>query len=122
MNFALALAANKLPGISVAWAAPQDASAAPTITSTAPTAEELRLESLLVAGGLSESTRTALLNQFEAEATAQSTLQPTQAAMPARAALVTTKPLNAMPAATALERQDQLLAGLLLGSPEFQRR
>jgi len=122
MNFALALAANKLPGISVAWAAPQDASAAPTITSTAPTAEELRLESLLVAGGLSESTRTALLNQFEAEATAQSTLQPTQAAMPARAALVTTKPLNATPAPTALERQDQLLAGLLLGSPEFQRR
>ena len=30
--------------------------------------------------------------------------------------------MNRAPNATALERQDQLLAGLLLGSPEFQRR
>jgi uncharacterized protein (DUF1800 family) len=125
MNFALALAANKFQGISIAWAAPQDSSAAPTITYTGPTAEELRLESLLVAGGLSASTRDAVLDQFQAQATAESTVQPAQAAqaaMPARTVLVTAKPLNTAPAATALERQDQLLAGLLLGSPEFQRR
>ena len=127
MNFALALAANKLPGISVAWAAPQDSSAAPTITFTGPAAEEERLESLLVAGGLSKATRVALLDQFRdqataAQATAESTVQSVQAAMPARTVLVTAKPLNTAPAATALERQDQLLAGLLLGSPEFQRR
>jgi hypothetical protein len=29
---------------------------------------------------------------------------------------------NRAKAATALERQDQVLAGLLIGSPEFQRR
>jgi hypothetical protein len=29
---------------------------------------------------------------------------------------------NRAPAADAYEREDQLLAGLLMGSPEFQRR
>jgi hypothetical protein len=32
------------------------------------------------------------------------------------------KPINPAKAAAAQEKQDQLLAGLLLGSPEFQRR
>jgi hypothetical protein len=32
------------------------------------------------------------------------------------------KPVSPAQAAAALTRQDQLLAGLLLGSPEFQRR
>jgi hypothetical protein len=32
------------------------------------------------------------------------------------------RPQNRNAAATALERQDQVLAGLLIGSPEFQRR
>jgi len=35
---------------------------------------------------------------------------------------VAAKPMNAAQAAKALEKQDQILAGLLLGSPEFQRR
>jgi uncharacterized protein (DUF1800 family) len=81
MNFALAFAANRLPGISPNWKTFDDAN---------PQAEELRLESAIVPGGVSESTRAAVLQQFEAQH-------------------VNTK-------------QDQLLAGLLLGSPEFQRR
>jgi hypothetical protein len=32
------------------------------------------------------------------------------------------RPANQRQASNALEKQDQLLAGLLLGSPEFQRR
>jgi hypothetical protein len=35
---------------------------------------------------------------------------------------VAAKPMNPAQTAKALEKQDQLLAGLLLGSPEFQRR
>jgi len=72
--------------------------------------EEQRLESLLVAGGVSVSTRSAVLQQVDAQG-AQGTTVPAAA-----------KPMNAAQAAKALERQDQLLAGLLLGSPEFQRR
>jgi uncharacterized protein (DUF1800 family) len=136
MNFALTLAANRLPGVAVAWAAQpgtwptkiEDGSATRTVAhdplagatlvpapqAPAPEAEEQRLESLLVAGGLSAQTRTAVLNQFQAQS-AQN--QGNGTVMPAPA-----KPINPAKAATALEKQDQLLAGLLLGSPEFQRR
>jgi uncharacterized protein (DUF1800 family) len=97
MNFALMLAGNKLPDITITW------SSAPLVNVDAqaisPESEERRLESLLVAGGVTDSTRDAVLRQFETE---NSQYAPT--------------------AKPALERQDQLLAGLLLGSPEFQRR
>jgi uncharacterized protein (DUF1800 family) len=150
MNFALTLAANKLPGITVAWPeqaaswtgmqaaqqpASQDGSQFSLVhnvaadTAVTPETEERRLESLLVAGGVSESTRAAVLQQFEAQATEQQPA-PYQAApyqqmdnvassTPMAAAA---KPVSPAQAAAALTRQDQLLAGLLLGSPEFQRR
>jgi uncharacterized protein (DUF1800 family) len=114
MNFALRLAANKLPGITVTWpteAAPNQAASGPIAT---PESEERRLEPILVAGGVSDSTRTAVLDQFRQQA-AQGAAQPRP--IPAIA-----KPINLTQAAAALDRQDQLLAGLLLGSPEFQRR
>jgi len=134
MNFALTLAANKLPGIVVAWAPSQpaavvtqlsDSTATPgvvhvtvdgTVAAAAPDSavEEQRLESLLVAGGVSESTRSAVLQQAETQGT-QGAAQGTAVPAPA-------KPVTAAQAAKALEKQDQLLAGLLLGSPEFQRR
>jgi len=133
MNFALTLASNKLPGIAFTWSAPatswttqmNDAGGAATITHSAvisatpgslppPDAEEKRLEALLVAGGVSDSTRTAVLEQFQ--------VQSAQNAAPGQPVLAAAKPVNPKQAATALEKQDQLLAGLLLGSPEFQRR
>ncbi len=135
MNFALTLAANKLPGITIAWA-PQEGPliakvddgsaqhgiaeslAAGYVTTPTPEAEEQRLEARLVDGGVSATTRTAVLDQFLAQTQAQGAPYQTAAApMPAAA-----KPVNPAQAAKALERQDQLLAGLLLGSPEFQRR
>jgi uncharacterized protein (DUF1800 family) len=122
MNFALSLASNKLPGIAVAWAAPQDLNSSPASLignpASSPATEEQRLESLLVAGGLSDSTRTAVLEQFQA----QTPTQPAQTTALARPVHVAAKPLNQAQTAAALEKQDQLLAGLLLGSPEFQRR
>jgi len=143
MNFALLLAGNRLPGIAVEWAPELDMS---TLLSDAPSAqviptadsEEARLEPMLVPGGVSDATRSAALEQFNA----QSGQQPRAGATP-----VTTNPAQvsntkteapAAPVAAkrpapgtrgkpgapadAYEREDQLLAGLLLGSPEFQRR
>ena len=109
MNFALRLAANKLPGIAVTW--PVQGASNPTAT---PQSEEQRLEFLLVAGGVGESTRAAVLDQF-----AQQNGQPGGPVRPVPAAA---RPITPAQAAAALDRQDQLLAGLLLGSPEFQRR
>jgi uncharacterized protein (DUF1800 family) len=109
MNFALRLTANKLPGVAVAW--PNQSMTSPTPT---PESEEQRLEPALVAGGVSDSTRAAVLDQFQQ--------QSSPPAAQARAIPAATKPANQSQATAALDRQDQLLAGLLLGSPEFQRR
>jgi hypothetical protein len=157
MNFALTLAANRLNGITVNWTTPADSQLAydsaavaaqptnpartavsspiastpiPDTTST-PESEEQRLEAQLVAGGLSDDTRRALLDQFNQQAqntqaqipqpqTAQRDLQ--QSLIKPAAQPMPPRPANQRQASNALEKQDQLLAGLLLGSPEFQRR
>lgn len=131
MNFALNFAASRLPGITNDFAAPATGSpmsvaagdphqlapdpVAPSTNGniTTPEAEELRLETMLLSVPLSPSTRTAVLQQFHQRsqsAAVQVSPRPVQA----------TK--NADQAARNLAREDQLLAGLLLGSPEFQRR
>jgi uncharacterized protein (DUF1800 family) len=137
MNFALSLAANRFNGITTTWtsgetptltatqpalnlladldsdpapAKPETAPAAPTVT---PETEEARLEGLLVGGQVSASTRTAVLQQFE---------QQSQAGASAVPVAMNQNPQRRAPVAVPIERQDQLLAGLLLGSPEFQRR
>jgi hypothetical protein len=82
-----------------------------------PAAEETRLEAMLVAGGVSDSTRAAVLDQFQKQTGPNNnSMVPQPVAAIARA--------GQKPAANsvALERKDQLLAGLLIGSPEFQRR
>ena len=142
MNFALTLAANKLPGIAITWS-PQTAplvtgidkgssitqpTPAGFIPSPAPTpeAEEQRLEALLVDGGVSPTTRAAVLDQFNVQFNAQIQSQNqspnTQTQPQPRPQSIAAKPMNPTQVAAALEKQDQLLAGLLLGSPEFQRR
>jgi uncharacterized protein (DUF1800 family) len=147
MNFALTLAANKLPGITIAWTPQADSAQAAalqlnsgiapfshtaaspnavyvqevsSVSGPVPTAEaeERRLESLLVDGGVSPSTRAAVLDQFQAQNQAQDG-QNQAVGTPLSSAA---KAMNPAQAAKALEKQDQLLAGLLLGSPEFQRR
>jgi hypothetical protein len=130
MNFALNLAANRLPGVTVAWSAQADnqnpavglaAASAPDAENNprqipGPEAEETRLEPLLVPGGVSEATRAAALQQFEAQSANDNSV----VVLPVSA--MTAKPNRSKPAPTPLEKQDQLLAGLLIGSPEFQRR
>jgi uncharacterized protein (DUF1800 family) len=123
MNFALSLAANRLPGITVEWAPEMDMS---TLDSDSPSqqviptpeSEEARLEPILLAGGVSDATRTAALEQFKAQS-AQN--PPVAAPVAAKRPAPGGKGRQAAPA-DAYEREDQLLAGLLMGSPEFQRR
>jgi hypothetical protein len=120
MNFALNLAANRLPGITINWAPPDNANAA----SSPPEAEESRLEPLIIPGGATDTTRSAALKQFLAQS-AQMNTQPNlqdNAAIRPIASTAAARRMNRAPNSTALERQDQLLAGLLIGSPDFQRR
>ncbi|WP_348260926.1 DUF1800 domain-containing protein [Telmatobacter sp. DSM 110680] len=121
MNFALSLAANRLPGISIAWDPTANVNNDATMLQTNPASpdpqvEESRLEALLVSGGVSDSTRTAVLQQFEQQ---RNQIQNSAAAMPVA---VSERQKFRARAVSDVERQDQVLAGLLLGSPEFQRR
>ena len=121
MNFALSFAADRLPGISIAWdptttlnndtTALQPSPAAPD-----PQQEESRLEAILIAGGVSDSTRAAVLQQFEQQ---RQQNQNAPAAMPVAAG--DRQKFRARMVSES-EKQDQVLAGLLIGSPEFQRR
>jgi Protein of unknown function (DUF1800) len=121
MNFALSLAANRLPGISIAWDPTETVNNDSAMLDANPAApdpqvEETRLEALLVTGGVSDSTRAAVLQQFEQQ---RNQNQSGAAAIPVAA---TDRQKFRARAVTDAERQDQVLAGLLLGSPEFQRR
>jgi uncharacterized protein (DUF1800 family) len=111
MNFALSLAGNRLPGITTAWA--------PTAEAT-PQSEESRLETLLLGDPVSDSTRTAVLQQFEAQSANQGEGR-AQGQGQAMQVSATGAGRN-RGTVTPQEKQDQLLGGLLLGSPEFQRR
>lgn len=106
MNFALALAGNRLPGIKVDWAA--QAANADSFPNAAN--EEARLEPQLLPGGASDTTRAAALKEFERRnAQGEAGMRPvveTQRSLPP----------------DMCAREDALLAGLLLGSPDFQRR
>jgi uncharacterized protein (DUF1800 family) len=155
MNFALSLASNKLPGITVGWAPETDLSAldsdapAQQVVPT-PETEEARLEQVLLPGGVSDATRAAALKEFQAQSAQAASPDPAKqdparqdppmmmqtnpqvsesrpfdavrtSSIAVSTAPVTRRP-NRAPAADAYEREDQLLAGLLMGSPEFQRR
>jgi uncharacterized protein (DUF1800 family) len=120
MNFALALAANRLPGIAITWAPLPDLASPTPDAAPTPASEEARLEPFIIPGGASDSTRTAALQQFQAQS-AQNNNQPNAQDSSARPIAAVMRQ-NRAPNANALERQDQSLAGLLIGSPDFQRR
>ena len=104
MNFALALADNRLPGTRVCWPA-FSASIAPSRSAAAgdPAIAERTLERTLLSTRISDRTRAILLAQLAGDAA-------TPSLTPASAAEV------------AADRRLATAAGLLLGSPEFQRR
>ena len=118
MNFALSLAGNRLPGITMNW---MSLSSAGTHSTPTTQSEESRLEGILLAGEVSDSTRTAVLQQFEAQSANSEAWLAANDAQPLHVS-ATGRQHDRRGAFTLQERQDQLLAGLLLGSPEFQRR
>jgi uncharacterized protein (DUF1800 family) len=111
MNFSLSLAANRLPGVTVNWTPLPDLASNAADPEPTPEQEELRLEPLLVAGGVSDTTRAAAIQQFQVQIT-----QDPGPMKPVAAARKQNRTANVV------ERQDEVLAGLLIGSPEFQRR
>jgi uncharacterized protein (DUF1800 family) len=121
MNFALSLATNHFGGIKSQWATPSQ----PTAT---PAEAEQTLEARLIPLGVSEKTRAAVLDQAQpksqAQTVAQISSQPVSNPPPNPAANPAAKPNQQAITAqnTAQENQDAQIAGLLLGSPEFQRR
>ncbi len=105
MNFALSLATNHFPGIKADWLPAQ-------LENSGPNQSEQFLEARLVPAGVSEQTRTAVMNQG-----APQNASGTPANVP-----IAAKALNPAAQQAAIEKQNAQLAGLLLGSPEFQRR
>ncbi|MGH9600741.1 MAG: DUF1800 domain-containing protein [Terracidiphilus sp.] len=129
MNFALALASNRLPGIRIDWATETDADAAANAGAETPVPsaarEEARLVALLLPGGASASTRSAALDEFQRQ-TAQNVpgVRKVSDARPGNRQFGRQygRQVRRRFAPTPLERENQLLAGLLIGSPDFQRR
>ena len=103
MNFSLALMSGKIKGVQVDGDRLVNATASPANTATAPPDPERALailETSLLAGDVSQQTHDAITKELEN----QSAAKPSPAGKPAQASNVST------------------IAGLILGSPEFQRR
>ena len=105
MNFAVTLTSNRFGGIFSDWSTTQ-----PTVT---PAETEQILEARLIPTGVSEKTRAAVLDQIQTQT------QPSVQIFP--------PPDNSRQARnraqeTPQQKQNAQIAGLLLGSPEFQRR
>jgi uncharacterized protein (DUF1800 family) len=130
MNFALSLAGNHQSGSNRSWSAPPDAWNAQSPVSVMPASEEARIEKCLLPGGVSAATRQAILQQIVAQSAqpgpnaeaAGATASPgSGSAAPGRQQIepasetVKISPYD-------LEAKEELIAGLIMGSPEFQRR
>ena len=117
INIALALAAHKLGTVT-------DLDALMRVPNTAPPAEkEARLEAIFMPGGLNPQERQTILQQAD-QLAAQGPAAPDQSkagAKPLRAAFVQVMDM-AVPIPPPADKQAAVVAGLLLGSPGFQKR
>ncbi len=123
MNFALVLSAGRIPGVRTDWTGilgePQ-----PGVMKTSfeedPAAKERKLEAALLEFPVSDRTRQTVIGQASdatvtEQATAQFDLRGAAGKYPVRGLNANAKPSPDDP-------QAAVMAGLLLGSPEFQRR
>jgi uncharacterized protein (DUF1800 family) len=126
MNFAIALSSNRLSGVRTDWTTllvqrePVESGA----SSSDASGKEICLETLLLGQSASDKTRTTVLSQLGDEATQQQAeknfaIRPTEQEpmWPILSVGATPGPPKAP-----IDRQAAEIAGLLLGSPEFQRR
>jgi len=112
MNFALSLATNHYGGIRSTWSTAATPSAEPEQA-------EQALEAKLLPGGVSDKTRAAVLEQTAQTVDRSKLLFDVY---PPESQPVNAKQPDPKAQLAALERQDAQIAGLLIGSPEFQRR
>ncbi len=138
MNFALVLSGNRLPGTRTDW--PQYLAGSPGNSLLKPASfnpsepdeltmlKEKKLEALLLGQPVSDRTRETVLQQFQ-DATAQQQAEknfPIKATDPEMMAGAlpggSMAYLEDRPKAVPVDQQAATMAGLLLGSPEFQRR
>ena len=121
MNFSLALADNNA-GVLMHWDDWMGTLGRPGVT---PETKESKLEQLLLDGDVSAQTRRAALDEFARQQNPPPDEQPPQ--RPKRVNFVRPREygpilMAARPLPEPGDRQAALLGGLLLGSPEFQRR
>jgi uncharacterized protein (DUF1800 family) len=132
MNFALGLSSDRVPGVQTDWSRVLGTSGAGVETAAltsgasdeAAKVKEEKLEMALLGQPVSEKTRSTVLQQFQNQAMQQQAVkdfsirpndfEPTaQVLNPARPRQLLRAPQD---------REAAMMAGLLLGSPEFQRR
>jgi hypothetical protein len=130
MNFALVLTGDRLPGIRTDWTKllgepkPVEAMSADSAIDPEVAAKEKKLEQILLGQPLSEKTRAAVLGQSGDLTAAVQAAKEFQlggggaAAVAALAGIEPSAARNAVPD----DRQAAVMAGLMLGSPEFQKR
>jgi len=134
MNFALALTANKLPGIHCDLPALIGTDAAGPANTETDRTDEARLERVLLHGGVAERTHETVLTemqklpeqeqaaaQFAAQAKADAQADPLGGGMLIRKNKPAAKAVN-LNVAVVGATETSVAAGLLLGSPDFQRR
>jgi len=131
MNFALGLSSDRIPGVQTDWGrllGETNAGMEPVALSTGPAGEaaekEEKLEMALLGQPVSDRTRSTVLQQFQDQGMQQQALKD----FPIRpndfepmAQVLNPAALNQQ-ARPPLDREAAMMAGLLLGSPEFQRR
>jgi len=119
MNFALALSANKVPSVTVNW----PGMLGPEDSSMTPEAKDATLEDKLLHERVSERTRQTILAQISADADRQeASLQQIAVKGAKRDPLLVLGQKKQPDAPVVADSQSALAAGLLFGSPEFQRR
>jgi uncharacterized protein (DUF1800 family) len=131
MNFALGLSNNRLQGVRTDWTrmlglegSVVQASIVEGDDDAVAIAKELRLEAVLMGHSVSEKTRASVLDQLQSTAAQQEAEKTfgirSREVEPMAAILNAGGPPG--PAGPPLDRQAAMIAGLLLGSPEFQHR
>jgi uncharacterized protein (DUF1800 family) len=119
MNFALALSSNRVAGVTTDW---------PTVlgdqqASLTPEQKEALLEHKLLQLSVSDKTRQTILDQISTDASQQvASLRQVAVKDRRRDPLALPGRLQPNPGLIGIDSESALAAGLLFGSPEFQRR
>src|SRR5271170_5655537 len=132
MNFALGLSSDRISGVQTDWgrllgetgSEMEPAALRTTAANGASAAKEEKLELMLLGQPVSDRTRSTVLKQFQDQAMKQQavkdfSIRPNE--FEPMAQVLNPAMLN-QPPRLPLDREAAMMAGLLLGSPEFQRR